>query len=68
MFIRVAALSVLLIGSALAEDAPPVAAESIPATLEELKKLRIPELKKFLLARGKVCDGCAEKADFVELA
>lgn len=37
-------------------------------TLETLKAMRIGELMAFLAARGQECKGCAEKADFVQLA
>ena len=55
----------LMICGAVADedgDAP------VSVTLQSLKKLRIPELKKFLAERGQTCDGCAEKSDFVDLA
>lgn len=33
---------------------------------EALKKMKVSELKKMLADRGQVCDGCAEKADYVD--
>ncbi len=48
---------------AASASAPPAA----PLTSAELRKLRIPALKEMLAARGQVCEGCAEKHDFVKL-
>lgn len=55
--------ALLIYGAAADDGDAPVA-----VTLQSLKKLRIPELKKFLAERGQTCDGCAEKSDFVDLA
>ena len=50
--------------SAATDGAAPSTA---PLTTAELRKLRIPALKEMLAARGQVCEGCAEKHDFVKL-
>lgn len=48
---------------AASTSVPPTA----PLTSAELRKLRIPALKEMLAARGQVCEGCAEKHDFIKL-
>eukprot|EP00658_Telonema_sp_P-2_P069355 TRINITY_DN5852_c0_g1_i3.p1 TRINITY_DN5852_c0_g1~~TRINITY_DN5852_c0_g1_i3.p1 ORF type:complete len:140 (+),score=40.27 TRINITY_DN5852_c0_g1_i3:173-592(+) len=42
-----------------------------PRTLvseEEIRKMRVKQLRTFLFDRGVTCKGCAEKDDFVQLA
>ena len=63
------AMCAVIVGVACAAlDSAPQSDAAAPLGLDELKKLRIPELKKFLAARGQTCDGCAEKDDYVQLA
>ena len=59
----------LLLPSLSSADAPPAEdAAAPPADKPALSKLKISALKAILASRGTSCDGCAEKADYVEKA
>merc|ERR1712195_125271 len=52
-----------------ADYKPPAPAKSkIVTTEEEIRKMRVKQLRKFLYDRDITCKGCAEKDDFVKLA
>ena len=62
--VRVCALALLLATVTRAEDPSPPAL----LTKDDLKALKIKDLRALLASRGRSCEGCSEKADYVDLA
>ena len=58
MNISIVCLLLVFLGMTIAAD---------ELSIDEIRKLKIADLKKRLKLKGLVCNGCAEKEDFVNL-